>query len=594
MPVRTLVIAGGIMLLAIGGVVLSITQYYSARFLPKTTIDGVPVGGLHPEEARAIVLKSQPPLTSGVISLAFDEQSWTSSGSDLGLHRSIDSTIEEVFTKTHSSSRITQLTEIVSMFFEGKSYESTYQFNPELVASFVESVRPEIETAGTTPSATLRFSNSPLSISIDRGKYGREIRTSETAQNILANATTQNIELPLIVASTSAELSDTELVEYRERVARLVGQAARLESKYGSLLLNDVALVQMTAYPRGLHPSLVAETLAEWESRFATTAQDAVFEYDPITLEVSTFLPDRPHTTLDHTRAALALEKAIENKLSNSESPSTTSAPEEFFSIELPILTTPAAQTLANTNTLGIHERIAFGESEYANSIPTRVFNVAHTAEKINNTIIPPGEEFSFNKALGDVSRATGFQPAYIILNGRTVLGDGGGVCQVSTTLFRALLDGGLLITKRLPHSYRVSYYELNAKPGLDATVYSGEVDLRFKNDTGHHVLLHTVVDSENTYMSVELYGTSDGRTAEIVDHLVWGNTPPLATQFIPDPTLPPGKRKQIDWAVGGVKTSFVNVIKDAEGKIIREDKYLSNYRPWAAKYLVGVEPEQL
>jgi vancomycin resistance protein YoaR len=114
------------------------------------------------------------------------------------------------------------------------------------------------------------------------------------------------------------------------------------------------------------------------------------------------------------------------------------------------------------------------------------------------------------------VSQKTGFKPAYIIQAGRTVLGDGGGVCQVSTTLFRALLDSGLEVTKRKQHSYRVSYYELDRQPGFDAAVFSGETDLRL-NDSPEYVLLHFSADREK-YMFVEIYGTSDGRQPKSLD----------------------------------------------------------------------------
>jgi vancomycin resistance protein YoaR len=201
---------------------------------------------------------------------------------------------------------------------------------------------------------------------------------------------------------------------------------------------------------------------------------------------------------------------------------------------------------------------------------------------------VAPGEEFSFNKTLGEVSANTGYRPAYVISGGQTILGDGGGVCQVSTTTFRAALNAGLNITRRVAHSYRVSYYELNQKPGIDATVYAGNVDLRFINDTGHYLLITGETDSENLYMKIEIWGTSDGRKAEIVDHKTWGYVPPLATQYIPDPNLPPGVKRQIDWSVAGIKASFKYVVRDKDDNLIREAEYLSNYQPWAAKYLVG------
>jgi vancomycin resistance protein YoaR len=207
----------------------------------------------------------------------------------------------------------------------------------------------------------------------------------------------------------------------------------------------------------------------------------------------------------------------------------------------------------------------------------------------MNNILVAPGEEFRFNKTLGEVSKRTGYRSAYVISNGKTVLGDGGGVCQVSTTYFRAVLDAGLQVTLRRPHSYRVSYYELNQKPGIDATVYSGDVDFRFVNDTDHHILIRSSANSDDLYMKVEIYGTSDGRTAEIVDHKTWDLRSPPPPAYYPTTEIPAGTTKQIDWAVSGIKASFTHIVKDKDGETISEKEYYSNYVPWSAKYLQGI-----
>ena len=88
--------------------------------------------------------------------------------------------------------------------------------------------------------------------------------------------------------------------------------------------------------------------------------------------------------------------------------------------------------------------------------------------------------------------------------------------------------------------------------------------------------------------MYYELYGTSDGRSAEIVDHKTWNYRPAPAAVYIPDSSLPTGKKVQVDWAAAGISASFKNIVKDKSGAIIREETYVSNYRPWSAKYLVG------
>jgi vancomycin resistance protein YoaR len=256
--------------------------------------------------------------------------------------------------------------------------------------------------------------------------------------------------------------------------------------------------------------------------------------------------------------------------------------------LTLPLQQTEPQAALADTNALGINELIGFGESYYAHSIAGRIHNVALTSERINNTLVAPGAEFSFNKTLGEVSGRTGFQAGYIIQGGRSVLSDGGGVCQVSTTLFRALLSAGLKITRRLPHSYRVTYYELDNDPGFDATVYAGEVDLRFVNDTDHYILVTAATDSKNLYMTIKIYGTSDGRYTEVTNYQKFNYRNPPEPQYIEDPSLAPGQVRQIDWAVAGLQTTFTHTIYNADGSVRSQTDYPSTYRAWSNKYLVG------
>ncbi len=249
----------------------------------------------------------------------------------------------------------------------------------------------------------------------------------------------------------------------------------------------------------------------------------------------------------------------------------------------------PSIET-AQTNTFGIKELIGRGYSEFAHSIPGRIHNVILTAAKINGILIKPGETFSFNDAVGDISAATGFQPAYIIKDGRTVLGDGGGVCQVSTTLFRAALAAGLPIIKRQAHAYRVAYYEqAGYKAGLDATVFAPSVDLVIKNDTSGYILIQSKPNKANLTLSIELYGTSDGRKSEILNHQVGSITPPPPDLYQDDPTLPAGIVKQVDFAAWGAKASFqYKVTRGSE--VLQDTSFISNFRPWQAVYLRGTK----
>jgi len=253
--------------------------------------------------------------------------------------------------------------------------------------------------------------------------------------------------------------------------------------------------------------------------------------------------------------------------------------------VKLPVKIVEPKNRLAND--LGIKELIGSGISHFAGSIENRKFNVGLAASRINGVLIPPGEEFSFVKTVGDISGASGYKQAYVIKSGRTVLDDGGGVCQVSTTIYRAALNTGLPITERTAHAYRVGYYEQGFPPGLDATIYSPSVDFKFMNDTGHHILVQARV--EGTDLTIDLYGTSDGRSVEMTKPVILSQTPALPEIRQDDPALAKGTVKQVDWAAAGANVVFKRTV--TKGGITYIDETVrSNFRPWQAVYLVGTK----
>ncbi len=261
----------------------------------------------------------------------------------------------------------------------------------------------------------------------------------------------------------------------------------------------------------------------------------------------------------------------------------------ETIVIPIPIKKLKPKVSTGDANHLGIQELIGTGTSLFQHSAQSRIFNVTLAASRLNGVLIAPNEEFSFDNALGDVSKFTGYQQAYVIQNGKTVLGDGGGVCQVSTTMFRAALNAGLPITERHGHAYRVGYYEEDSPPGIDATVYVPTVDLKFKNDTGHYILIQTVVDPNILRLTFYLYGTSDGREVSMTTPIVTNETPAPPPLYTDDPTLPQGVIQQTDFAAAGAHVSFSRTVTK-NGKVLDADTFVTDYQPWQAQYLRGTK----
>ncbi len=259
----------------------------------------------------------------------------------------------------------------------------------------------------------------------------------------------------------------------------------------------------------------------------------------------------------------------------------------DLIIIPLPVETVAPDITTDKANSLGIKELIGVGHSLFYDSIASRIYNIKLAATRLNGILVAPGDTFSFDKALGDISAFTGYQQAYIIQNGRTVLGDGGGVCQVSTTFFRALLNAGLPIVERHAHAYRVGYYEEDSPPGFDATIYVPTVDLKFKNDTGHYILIESETDLSNDSLAFYLYGTSDGRQVTISKPVITNQTPPPSPLYQDDPNLPSGVLQQTDFAAWGANVYFTRQVTK-NGKPYIFDKFVSDYQPWQAVYLRG------
>ena len=201
-----------------------------------------------------------------------------------------------------------------------------------------------------------------------------------------------------------------------------------------------------------------------------------------------------------------------------------------------------------------------------------------------------PGAEFSFNNALGDVSLDKGFAEALVIFAGRTVQGVGGGICQVSTTAFRAAYFAGYPIIERNSHAYRVGYYEQGPNspgPGLDATVFSPVADFRFRNDRDAWLLVDSEVDAAQQSVTYRFYSTTDGREVKVSQALVANVSKPEVARYEPAADLEAGEIKQVEWEYPGADVEVQRTVTRA-GSALFSDTTRTQYQPWQAVYKFG------
>lgn len=358
--------------------------------------------------------------------------------------------------------------------------------------------------------------------------------------------------------------------------AYLVGRTTRLSSRVMQKINTIFKLDRYHFETSILYDKDDLKNLVEsMEDQYNAPAKNALFTFE--NGKVTEFRKEENGLKINSNEFYKEIDKRIKNlkkKIDN-----------EPLAITSSIITPEI--TLSESNEYNIEELIGEGKSDYSHSIPERVHNVILAASKFNGILIPKDSVFSFNETIGDISSYTGYKPAYIIKAGKTVLGDGGGVCQVSTTLFRAALNTGLPIIERHAHAYRVGYYENDSKPGLDATIFSPTVDLKIRNNTPGAILIMTEVDKEHNLLTFRFYGKKDNRRTEISPVTLTNEQPPLPAMYQDDLSLKKGVVKQVEYPAWGAKASFTYKVT-RENEILENDTFISQYRPWQAVFLVG------
>jgi vancomycin resistance protein YoaR len=240
------------------------------------------------------------------------------------------------------------------------------------------------------------------------------------------------------------------------------------------------------------------------------------------------------------------------------------------------------ARSTADLQALGVTGLVSSYETFFG-GVANRIHNVEVVSHLIDDQLIAPGKEWSFNRATGARTADKGFLVAPVIINGEVQTGLGGGVCQVSTTVFNAVYEAGLKITARTNHALYIPHYPL----GRDATVDYPSVDLKFVNDTGHWLLLRTFVSSSS--LNVSLYGALQHRRVET-------QTTPLAVvgpaplKPVPDPTLARGKKVVENTGVPAQTTTVERKVYGPGGKLLYDDTFHSSYQAEPGLVRVGTK----
>jgi vancomycin resistance protein YoaR len=249
---------------------------------------------------------------------------------------------------------------------------------------------------------------------------------------------------------------------------------------------------------------------------------------------------------------------------------------EKGITLEVPLTILQPDITLDALKEQGIERKIMQFSTSLGASGPGRIYNVESAAKAVNGTILPPGAVFDYGKAIEKAKVEYGFREAPVIVNGKLQAGVGGGICQVSSTLYNAALRTGLEIVERRNHSLPVNYLP----KGQDATFAEGYINFRFRNTTGKYLVIKAAVQGRS--LTIKLFGTFPQNVTYKVHSKIVEVLPPV-DKYVNDSSLPRGGSRVIQngktgYVVETYSTRFVDG-KSTEVKKLSRDVYYAQKR---------------
>lgn len=579
---------GRVWLLALAAVVavlvLGITAEVAVtvgRVHPGVSVAGIDIGGLTPQRANDTLGRELERRAAVPATVVEGSREWEVTSDSLGLTYDTSTAVAQAMEVGRDEAILATIAERFAAWTRGVDLSA---------AGTVDAGKTELALAGIADEIDVKPVDATVKIedgtpTVVSGSDGRVLDLGKTTTLLLkafSSTGSHRIEAPVVVAAVKVTDADARqaadtaeamlarpvTITYEkkswefapEKVGDWLGFRASQAGSTGARGAG-VALEVFVDPKRAIKP--ITTTIG---SGIGRPARDASFKTDAGAV---TIVPSQDGIGPDVESLALSLTDELADASADRV-------------VELRTTRTVPKVTTADARKMGIRERISSYTTTYPSGNAPRVTNIHLLGDALNGKLIPPGGTFSFNGIAGQRTAAKGYQQANAIVNGRLVPQLGGGVCQVGTTVFNAVFESGFPVIERRNHSFYISHYPT----GRDATVSWGGPDLKFKNDTEKWVLVSVSYTSSS--ITVALYGTDPGYEVEArVGE--WRNMRPFPTETVKDPTLESGVKVIQDGGVTGRSISVERIVSK-DGKVVRTDTFVSNYKPKIQVVRVGTK----
>jgi vancomycin resistance protein YoaR len=567
-----------IVALALAVILLSVRASHSERIFPAVQVADVPVGDMPFAAAAAAIADRAAAIEAGPITFTYGDKTWTATLQDIGGSVDEEVALDRATAYGREDSALQRVRSTLGLPRSAQRLAMPIALDYQRLDGWFDAIDHDL---GNRPhDAMVKIEGTQVVIvpEVDGTVVDRD------QARALLTAALQDLKplaTALPVTTKIAAVRAADLEPARALLTGAMAQPVQVSSRGGLWTLPSAEIARFlrqevvtrpdgsAAVELGLDRGPLAAWLAErLGPEIETAPVDAEVGWDG--KKLISVEPSVDGIQLDAEKLAIAVEG-------------------HFFvddgTIEAPVLLTKPTIDSANLDKLGITTLLGSGQSNYSGSSDGRSANVAVGAKLLNGTLIPPWGEYSFNGSIGSIDEEQGFVEAQVI-DGESIGQDiGGGICQVSTTVFRAAYDAGLPITEWWPHRFRIPFYEYDGwPPGLDASILqptadpSTWADFRFENPSDHWMLVESWTDGINVV--VNIYGADLGFQVESTGPTWGAKTQILPPKEVVDSELEPGT--VLLTQVGGIgeELSHYRVVRDRNGELLWERSYYTKYYP--------------
>jgi vancomycin resistance protein YoaR len=524
------------------------------------SIAGIDVGRLTHEEAAAKLTAQVQRAAKKPITLTNGTKDWPVLASDIGTTIDVSGSVQKAATIGRGDNIVDNLFDRFGLYFSPRNVGLSGTVDSMLLDTTISDVAKKLDRPPVNAGVTVKGSE----VTVVEGTDGLVVDQAAlrgSLKSLLFSLHSTELRVPMKVLAPAIQAANTSAAV--AQVKTMVGDSVRLklDDQSWTLSLEKVAAaIEFRTEGQGdasrLVPYLSAKKLSAFLKNVGTAAhkesRSATWQTDG---QTASLVPARTGRTLDTEATAAALTEAA---LKTSDRVTTARVKESQ-----PAVTTEKAKAMGIVTAIGSYT------TEFSGSAG-RLHNVARAGQLISGTLLAPGEEFDFNTIVGARTEAHGFQTAPAIIAGKLEDTLGGGICQVSTTLFNAVFFAGLDVTARTNHSIYISHYP----KGRDATVSWGGPEFRFRNDTANWIMIKAASGARS--LTFVLYGTSAHRKVTYTTSDFYGITPPTVKRVNTNQLLV-GDAQVADDGQTGRKCKVVRTVVQG-GKTIHNDTFVSSY----------------